>query len=81
MLGWYILSGRSSLRARWLRLHGKLLWAILQVSGLSSINSLPVTFIAILTTALVAARLGTAAVAGYALARASNTCSSRSPRA
>ncbi|MES2185469.1 MAG: MATE family efflux transporter [Pseudomonadota bacterium] len=66
VLGWYCLSGRNPARLR----RGPLRWAffrdILRVGALATINSLQTNVTIALSTALVAAHAGTAAVAGYA---------------
>ena len=65
ILGWYCLSGRNPARLR----PGPLAWApcrdILVVGAMAAINSLQTNLMVALSTALVGAYAGTAAVAGY----------------
>jgi putative MATE family efflux protein len=65
ILGWYCLSGRNLARLRL----GPLAWPpfrdILVVGGMATINSLQTNLMIALSTALVGAYAGTAAVAGY----------------
>jgi Na+-driven multidrug efflux pump len=65
VMAWYIGSGRSILHLGRLRLHRELFVDILRVGAAASINSLLMTLVVALTTALVGAAIGPDAVAGY----------------
>ena len=65
VLAWYILSGRSVVRLKWLPLRWPLFADILRVGGVGSINTLQTSLTVALTTALVGAAAGPVAVAGY----------------
>jgi Na+-driven multidrug efflux pump len=65
VLGWYILAGRSVVRARWAGLRWPMLADILRVGAVGSISTLQTSLTILLTTALVGAAAGPAGVAGY----------------
>jgi len=65
ILAWYLLSGRSLLRARLVRLRRALFADILRVGAVASVNTLQTTLTVALTTGLVGAAGGPDAVAGY----------------
>ena len=65
VLGWYILAGRSVVRARWCGLQRRMLVDILRVGAVGSISTLQTSLTILLTTALVGAAAGPAGVAGY----------------
>jgi Na+-driven multidrug efflux pump len=65
VLGWYILSGRSLVRFRLVRLRWALFYEILRVGGVASVTTLQTTLTIALTTALVGAAAGPDAIAGF----------------
>jgi putative MATE family efflux protein len=65
VLGWYILSGRSLVRIRLVRLRWALFYDILRVGAVGSVSTLQTTLTIALTTALVGAAAGPDAIAGY----------------
>jgi putative MATE family efflux protein len=65
VLGWYILSGRSLVRIRVVRLRWALFYDILRVGAVGSVSTLQTTLTIALTTALVGAAAGPDAIAGY----------------
>jgi putative MATE family efflux protein len=65
LLGWYILSGRSLVRLRLVRLRWDLFADILRVGAVGSVSTLQTTLTIALTTALVGAAAGPDAIAGY----------------
>ena len=65
VLGWYILSGRSLVRFRLVRLRWALFYDILRVGGVASVTTLQTTLTIALTTALVGAAAGPDAIAGF----------------
>ena len=65
LLASYILSGRSVVRLRAVRLRWPLFADILRVGGVGAVSTLQTTLTVALTTALVGAAGGTDAVAGY----------------
>lgn len=64
-MAWYLLSGRSVVRPRWLPLRKALFVDILRVGAVGSVSTLQTTLVFVLTTALVGAAVGPEAVAGY----------------
>jgi Na+-driven multidrug efflux pump len=65
LLGWYIVSGRSIVRIRLIRLRWALFSDILRVGGVGAVSTLQTTLTIGLTTALVGAAAGPDAIAGY----------------
>lgn len=65
VLAWYILSGRSVVALHRTALHAKLFADILRVGAVGAISTLQTSLTVALTTALVGAHSGPAAVAGY----------------
>jgi len=65
VLGWYILSGRSLVRFRFVQLRWAFFADILRVGGVGAISTLQTTLTIALTTALVGAAAGPDAIAGY----------------
>jgi putative MATE family efflux protein len=65
VLGWYILSGRSLVRIRLVRLRWALFHDILRVGAVGAVSTLQTTLTIALTTALVGAAAGPDAIAGY----------------
>lgn len=65
VLGFYIVSGRNPARFRWQALQWPLLAGILRIGALSSVQSVLSNFIIAGATAIIALRLGVAAVAGF----------------
>ena len=65
LLAWYVLSGRSVVRAVWPRLQGRLFGDILKVGAVAAISTFQTTITVGLTTALVGQAAGPDAVAGY----------------
>lgn len=65
ILGWYVLSGRNPARLRMVALRRDALGLILRVGALSSIQSVLTNVVIAGSTAIIAARLGVAAVAGF----------------
>ena len=65
VLGLYIVSGRNPARFRWQRLQWPLLAGILRIGALSSVQSVLSNVIIAGATAIIALRLGVAAVAGF----------------
>ena len=65
VLGWYILSGRSLVRVRLVRLRWALFSDILRVGGVGAVSTLQTTLTVGLTTTLVGAAAGPDAIAGY----------------
>ncbi|MGE8658067.1 MAG: MATE family efflux transporter [Achromobacter sp.] len=68
VLGGYCLSGRNAARLTRSRLYPSLMRSILRVGALATLNPLLTNGVVALTTALVGAYAGTAAVAGYGIA-------------
>lgn len=66
MLGWYLLSGRSVVRLRWVRLHGAALWAIPRVGLVASLVTVQTNIIVTFTTAQ-AGLFGAATIAAYGI--------------
>jgi putative MATE family efflux protein len=64
-MAWYILSGRNSVRFRWVRLRWAYLGSIMRVGALSALTSIQTNAIVVGTTALVASRASVGAVAGF----------------
>jgi len=64
-MAWYVLSRRTPLRFRWVRLHWAPLAGILRVGALSALQSLQTNVIIAGATAIVAASAGMDAVAGF----------------
>lgn len=62
---WYILSGRSSVRFHWTSIQAPLMSGIFRVGATSAIVSTLTNLIVGTVTAMVAARYGTAGVAGF----------------
>jgi len=65
VLAWYILSGRSLVRFRLVRLRWAMFYDILRVGGVGAVSTLQTTLTIALTTALVGAAGGPDAIAGY----------------
>ncbi len=65
VLGWYILSGRSLVRLRLVRLRWAMFYDILRVGAVGAVSTLQTTLTIALTTALVGAAAGPDAIAGY----------------
>lgn len=65
ILAFYIASGRNPARFRWVPLQARLFSGILKIGALSSIQSVLTNAVIAGTTAIVAARLGVEAVAGF----------------
>jgi putative MATE family efflux protein len=65
VLGWYILSGRSLVRFRLVRLRWAMFYEILRVGAVASVTTLQTTLTIALTTALVGAAAGPYAIAGF----------------
>jgi putative MATE family efflux protein len=68
VLAWYVLSGRSIVRLRLAPLQWSLFWAILKVGAVASLVSLQTNVTIALTTGLVGAAAGPAAIAGFGTA-------------
>jgi MATE family, multidrug efflux pump len=65
VLALYILSGRSIVRLRLVRLRRALFWDILRVGGVGAVSTLQTTLTVMLTTALVGLTAGPDAIAGF----------------
>jgi putative MATE family efflux protein len=65
VLAWYVLSGRSIVRLRPARLRWSAFWSILKVGAVASLVSLQTNVTIALTTGLVGAAAGPAAIAGF----------------
>ena len=65
VLAWYVLSGRNVARLRLVRLRWAPFAEILRLGALGAVSSLQTNVVVAVTTALVAARAGADAVAGY----------------
>ena len=65
VLGWYILSGRSLVRFRVVRMRWAMFQDILRVGAVGAVSTLQTTLTIALTTALVGAAGGPDAIAGY----------------
>jgi putative MATE family efflux protein len=65
VLAWYILSGRSLVRFRFVRPRWAMFSDILRVGGVGAVSTLQTTLTIALTTALVGAAGGPDAIAGY----------------
>jgi Na+-driven multidrug efflux pump len=65
VLAWYVLSGRNLARLRWVRLRWALVAEILRIGALGAVSSVQTNVVVAVTTALVAARSGSDAVAGF----------------
>jgi putative MATE family efflux protein len=65
VLGWYVLAGRSVVRLRLSRLRWDAFWSILKVGAVASLVSLQTNVTIALTTGLVGAAGGAAAIAGF----------------
>jgi putative MATE family efflux protein len=68
VLLWYVLSGRNMARLRLSRLRWRFFRDILAVGAVAAVSSIQANLTVALTTALVGAALGPAAVAGYGVA-------------
>jgi putative MATE family efflux protein len=68
VLAWYVLSGRSIVRPRLAPLRRRLFWEILKVGAVASLVSLQTNVTIALTTGLVGAAAGPAAIAGFGTA-------------
>ncbi|MBT9247695.1 MATE family efflux transporter (plasmid) [Gemmobacter fulvus] len=65
ILGLYIVSGRNPARFRWLPLQGRHFAGILKIGAFSSVQSVISNVVIAGSTAIIAARLGVEAVAGF----------------
>jgi MATE family, multidrug efflux pump len=65
VFAWYVLSGRSIVRLRFTRLRRDLFWSILRVGAVASLVSLQTNVTIGMTTGLVGAAAGAAAIAGF----------------
>jgi putative MATE family efflux protein len=65
VLGWYLASGRSIVRLRWVRFRRALFVDILRVGAVASISTMQTNLTVALTTALVGVAAGPSAIAGY----------------
>jgi putative MATE family efflux protein len=68
VLAWYVLSGRSIVRLRLDPLRWNTFWSILKVGAVASLVSLQTNVTIALTTGLVGAAAGSAAIAGFGTA-------------
>jgi putative MATE family efflux protein len=68
VLGWYVLSGRSIVRLHLAPLRWSSFWSILKVGAVASLVSLQTNVTIALTTGLVGAAAGPAAIAGFGTA-------------
>ncbi|MBN8903760.1 MAG: MATE family efflux transporter [Rhodospirillales bacterium 69-11] len=68
ILGWYVLSGRSTVALRWTRLRWDLAREILRVGTIGTVNTLNTTLIMVLLTSAVGAAAGPDAIAGFGTA-------------
>ena len=64
-MAWYLWSGRSVVRPRFVKMRKDLFVDILRVGAVGSVSTLQTTLVFMLTTALVGAAAGPGAVAGY----------------
>jgi putative MATE family efflux protein len=65
VLAWYLLSGNSIVRLGWARLRRRLFGDILRVGAVAAVSTLQTNLTVLLTTALVGAAAGPAALAGF----------------
>jgi putative MATE family efflux protein len=68
VLGWYVLAGRSIVQLRLAGLRWSAFWSILKVGAVASLVSLQTNVTIALTTGLVGAAAGPAAIAGFGTA-------------
>jgi putative MATE family efflux protein len=65
IFAWYLLSGRSVVSLRWVKLRASAFWSILKVGAVASLIALQTNVTIAWTTGLVGATAGAAAIAGF----------------